>query len=170
MNKTKKLTLCAVLTATALLLFIVEMQIPSFVAIPGIKIGLANIITLLAIRLSDKKSAAMILTCRIILGSIFAGQAVYFLYSISGGVLCYITMCLFDKLLSDKQVWALSILGALAHNIGQLCVAAVIMQSSKVFLYLPYLLISAVCSGLFTGICAQFIIIRYNKTKKKGGV
>ena len=159
----KTVTLSAVLTALALLLFLVEAQIPSFTAIPGIKLGLANIMTLVAMRLLDKKHAAVILLTRILLGSIFHGQLVSFLYSLSGGVLCFLALCLFDRFLSDRQIWALSVIGAIFHNIGQIAAAVVLMQSVQVLWYLPYLMISAVVSGSLTGLAAQLLIPRLKK-------
>ena len=167
MSNLKRLTLSSVLAALALLLFIVEAQFPAFTSVPGVKLGLANIVTLIAIKLIDKKSAALILLVRIILGSIFNGNIVYFFYSLCGGALCYIAMCLFDLILNDDQTWALSIIGAIAHNIGQISVAALIMKNVRLFWYLPQLLISAVVSGLLTGLCAGIIVKRLGDKIKK---
>ena len=164
MNKTKRLTVDALLTATALLLFLVELQIPPLTAIPGIKIGLANVVTLFALVYCGEKDAALILFARILLGSIFSGSVSAFLYSICGGVLCYVVMCVALRFLK-KPLWPVSVFGAVAHNVAQLLAASVLMQTVSVFWYLPYLLLAAVLSGTFTGICASLILKRLHKGK-----
>lgn len=164
MKGTKRLTVNALLTATALLLFLVEMQIPPLTTIPGIKIGLANVVTLFSLSYCGKKDAAWILFARILLGSIFSGSVSAFLYSICGGVLCYAVMCVALRFLK-KPLWPVSVFGAVAHNIGQLAAASVLMQTVSVFWYLPYLLLAAILSGTFTGICASLILKRLHKGK-----
>lgn len=164
MNKTKRLTVDALLTAVALLLFLVEMQIPPLTAIPGIKIGLANVVTLFSLVYCGKKDAAAILFVRILLGAIFAGSFSAFLYSLSGGVFCYLAMCAVLHFLK-KPLWPVSVFGAAAHNIGQLFAAALLMQTPSVFWYLPYLLLAAVVSGTFTGICTSLVLQRIIKGK-----
>ncbi|MGN0635728.1 MAG: Gx transporter family protein [Acutalibacteraceae bacterium] len=164
MKGTKRLTVNALLTATALLLFLVEMQIPPLTTIPGIKIGLANVVTLFSLAYCGKKNAAMILFTRILLGSVFAGSFSAFLYSLSGGILCYAAMCIAMHFL-QKPLWPVSVFGAVAHNIGQLAAAALLMQTASVFWYLPYLLLAAILSGTFTGICASLVLQRISKGK-----
>lgn len=164
MNKTKRLTVDSLLTATALLLFLVELQIPPLTAIPGIKIGLANVVTLFALVYCGKSDAALILFARILLGSIFSGSVSAFLYSICGGALCYAVMCLALHFFK-KPLWPISVFGAIAHNIGQLLAACVLMQTVSVFWYLPYLLLAAVISGTFTGLCASLVLHRLHKGK-----
>lgn len=166
MNSIKRLTMDAMLAAAALLLFIVEAQIPPLTTIPGIKIGLANTVTLIAIFLLGKKDAAAVLAVRIILGAVFAGNLSTFLYSASGGILCCIVMCLLADRLSEK-IWVVSVFGAIAHNIGQLLAASILMRTASVFWYLPYLLLAAVISGIFTGLCAGFIVKRLQQIQGK---
>ena len=164
--KTKRLTLDAVLAAIALLLFLIEAQIPPLTAIPGIKIGLANVVTLFSVCFLGKRDAAAILFVRITLGAIFAGNASTFLYSLCGAVFCYLVTCLLSKPLQN-QVWVLSIFGAAAHNLGQLLAASILMQSMSVLWYLPYLLIAAIISGAFTGLCVCFLLRRLKKRKDR---
>lgn len=165
MNKTRRLTTDAMLSGMALLLFIIEAQIPPLTAIPGIKIGLANVVTLFTIYYCGKKDAAAVLLIRILLGAIFAGNLSTFIYSICGGVLCYICMCV-ASLLIKKPVWPVSIFGAIAHNVGQLLAASVLMQTPSVFFYLPYLILAAILSGAFTGVIASLVLNRLQKEKK----
>lgn len=164
MKNTKRIALDAMLAAVALLLFIVEAQLPPLTSIPGIKIGLANTVTLAAVYLCGRRDAAAILFVRVCLGAVFAGNPTTFLYSAGGAVLCLLVTCLVCAPLK-KTVWVVSVLGAIAHNIGQLCIAAVLMQSGAVFWYLPYLLIAAVVSGTFTGLCVQFLLHRLHHRK-----
>ena len=166
MKATKRIALDAMLAAMALLLFIVEAQLPPLTTIPGIKIGLANVVTLAAVYLCGRRDAAAILFVRVCLGAVFAGNATTFLYSASGAMLCLILTCLVCRPL-HKTVWVVSVLGAIAHNVGQLLAAAVLLRSAAVFWYLPYLLIAAVISGAFTGLCVQFLLRRLNRRKEE---
>ena len=158
----KRIATDAMLTAIALSIFIIELQIPSIVPIPGIKLGLANIITVFAIFRVGKKDTALILFLRILLGAIFSGNTLAIMYSLAGGFLCYLSMILISKLLTEKQIFVCSIIGAISHNIGQIIIAYFISESASIFYYLPVLMISAVITGTFTGLCAQFVC---NRTK-----
>ena len=161
--KTKKLTTMALLTALALILFTVEAQIPPPVPIPGVKLGLANIITVYAMFALGPKEALCILLARVFLGSVFSGQMSTLFYSLSGGLLCYCAMLLLRKLLTEQQIWVCSVIGAVFHNIGQMGMALMIFQSPSVLIYLPLLMLSGIVAGLFTGLCAQFLLRRLRK-------
>lgn len=152
---TKKLTYMALLTALALIIFVLEASIPAPVPIPGVKLGLANIITLYALWTLRPREALAILLTRIMLGSIFAGQLMSLLYSLGGGLLCFALTLAARRILSPRQIWVSSIIGAIAHNIGQILVAIVLTSTPGVAVYLPLLLISAIITGAFTGFAAQ---------------
>lgn len=158
--ETKRLTKLALLTTVALIIFVVESYIPVPVPIPGIKLGLANIITVYAAFTMTAADAVLILVCRIVLGSLFTGTAVSMIYSLGGGALCIAVTLLLSKILSDNQIWIASVCGAICHNIGQLAVASVVMGTLAVFAYLPALMISAVVTGAFTGFAAQALAAR----------
>lgn len=162
-NRVRRLTRNAMLTTVALTIFIVESQIPIPVPIPGIKPGLANIITLYALFMYGAGDAISILLCRIVLGSIFGGQMMSFLYSLCGGLLCYLVTLPLCKLVTKKQIWICGVLGAVAHNVGQILAAVVVTRTVSVFAYLPILMISAVVSGTFTGFCTQFAVLHKAK-------
>lgn len=162
-NRVRRLTRNAMLTTVALTIFIVESQIPIPVPIPGIKLGLANIITLYALFMYGAGDAISILLCRIVLGSIFGGQMMSFLYSLCGGLLCYLVTLQLCKLVTKKQIWICGVLGAVAHNVGQILAAVVVTRTVSVFAYLPILMISAVVSGTFTGFCTQFAVLHKAK-------
>ncbi|MBE6915497.1 MAG: Gx transporter family protein [Ruminococcaceae bacterium] len=152
-------------TAIALTVFLIEANLPGLVPIPGVKLGLSNCITLIVLAILGKREAGIVLGLRIALGSIFAGQAVSFLYSIVGGALCYAVMCLIQKPLGEKLLWAVSIFGALAHNAGQLLVA-VLLTNAGVLWYAPILIVSAILTGAFTGIAAQAVVQKMRNHKK----
>lgn len=148
------------LTCIALIIFVVEMQIPLPVPVPGMKLGLANIVTVYAVYRYTPKEAALILTARIILGSIFSGNPSALLFSISGGILCLTGMIFLKRFIDEKHIYLSSIIGAVLHNIGQITAAAAVTGTMSVFAYLPILTVSGCIAGLFTGICAQIAINR----------
>ena len=156
--KTKKMTTIAMLTSLALIIFIIEAQLPPLAPIPGIKMGLANVITMVTLVWFGKKEAFAVLILRIILGSIFAGQMMSFMYSLSGGLLCFLVMSVAMKIFKTNQLWIVSVLGALAHNIGQIAVAVFVTGTWQIVGYLPILAVSAVITGAFTGFAAGFVV------------
>ena len=163
---TKKLCTLALLTAAALVIFVAEAQIPPIIAVPGVKLGLSNIIVLLTMYIYGRREAAAVLGLKIILGSIFAGQLMSFFYSAAGGVLCLAAMSLLKTFLTEKQIWATSAFGAVAHNIGQLIAAIAILGTEKLAWYLPVLLASGVITGVFTGLCSQLALPRLRRAMK----
>lgn len=158
----KRLTRNALLTAIALTIFMVEAQIPTLIPVPGVKLGLSNIVTIFAMFAYGPLDALMILLVRIILGSIFSGQIMTVLYSLAGGLLCYCAVLLLRKVLTEKQIWVASVIGAVFHNIGQILVAIIITSTPGIVVYLPILMVSGIIAGLLTGFCAQFL---YKKLK-----
>lgn len=155
--KIKRLTTLALFTALALIIFTIESMIPPLIPIPGIKLGLANIITLVILHNYSAKDAFFVLIMRILLSSFFFGQAVSLLYSLAGGVLCFVAMALIYRILQGHFLYLISMFGAIFHNIGQLTIAFLITKVPGVLVYLPFLLISGLITGLFTGLCAHFI-------------
>lgn len=160
--KTKKLTQMALLTAIALTIFMVEAQIPAVVPLPGVKLGLSNIVTVFAVFAMGPGEAAAILFCRIFLGSIFAGNFSSILYSASGGALAILVTIGLRKVLTHKQLWVAGSLGAIAHSIGQMVMAVLMTGTPTIAVYLPMLIAISIVTGLFTGLCAQFLVNRGN--------
>ena len=237
----KKLTLMAILTASALIIFIIEAQIPLPVPIPGVKLGLANAVTLFALFYGKRKAMGSgcvssadnlatettakapgtnnadtpgipaaevnakapgsndadtpvipaaetnakvfgsndsdipgipaadaltnanvfaILLCRIILGAIFTGRPVAFIYSIAGGLLSFAAQALMKRVVTTKQIWVCGAIGAVFHNIGQILAAVIITGTPAVAAYLPMLVIAGVFTGVITGLIAQFTLTR----------
>ena len=159
----KRLTFDALLTAVALTIFVVELNIPLSVGIPGVKLGLANIVTVVAFFLLGPGDAAAILYARILLGSLFSGQIMALWYSLAGGTLCYLATLLLRKFLTDRQLWVAGVVGAMAHNVGQMTVALAVTRTPALLYYLPVLMVSGIAAGLFTGLTAQFT---HNRLKK----
>lgn len=157
MQKTKRLALCGILTAAALTIFVIEAQIPLPIPIPGVKLGLANIITLFALIYLTPKEAAAILVSRILLGTVLAGSPAALIYSLFGGLACFAAELCMLKLFKIRRIWALSAVGAMIHNLAQLTAAALITKTASVFFYLPPLMISAVLTGCFTGLCISYL-------------
>lgn len=154
--RTKKLAALAMLTAMSLVIFMVEAQLPPLAPIPGIKLGLANIVTLITMAKLGRKDAFLVLMLRILLGSVFAGQTMSLMYSLAGGVLCF---CMMAILIGSKlPVWVVSVFGATAHNIGQVAVAVAVTRLEQITVFLPLLLVSAIVTGAFTGCIAAAII------------
>ena len=155
--KTKKLVQLSLLTAIALSIFIVELQIPNPLPLPGIKLGLANIVTLYVIYKYRAKEALLVLMARIILGSVFSGNLMAIMYSLVGGICCFIIMTILHDKVGEKYIFIVSMLGACAHNIGQIIIAIFITKTLAIMMYLPWLLLSAMITGLFIGLCTQYL-------------
>ncbi len=156
-SKIKKLVLTAILCAAALTIFVIEAQIPVPVPLPGVKLGLANIITLFALILLDTKSAFAILLVRILLGSLITGQVMAIPYSLSGGLCCLALEAIMYKKMGRNFICEISISGAVVHITAQIICAALITQTLSVFLYLPPLIIVSVITGLFCGLCTKYL-------------
>ena len=154
-----KITLLAVLIAGAIILSIVEGFIPSF-GIPGIKLGLANILILVTMYELGPKEALVVNLSRVYLSNLLRGTilGMGFVMSITGALLSYIVMLLFYLLIRKFSVIGVSVLGSIAHITGQLLIAMLYLGSSVVIIYLPFIGISAIVTGVFVGIVAHLII------------
>ncbi len=163
--KTKRLTELSLLTAAALIAFIIEMRLPD-IRIPGVKLGLANIFTVYAVYRFSGKEVFLLLVTRIVLGSLFSSNFSAIIYSLAGGMLCLCGMLLLRKIISESYLWLCSIFGAILHNTGQIGAAVLVTGTPAVLAYYPYLLVSGCIAGLFTGLCAQFVVKRLLNFRK----
>ena len=163
--KIKELTRMALLTAIALTIFMLEAQIPPVVPLQGVKLGLANIVTVYAVFVLGPGKAAQILACRIFLGAVFAGNFSTILYSGAGGLCAILVTILLRKILTNKQLWVAGVCGAIAHSIGQMAMAIAITATPGLIAYLPIMIIASIVSGTFTGFCAQLLVKRGNLWK-----
>ena len=164
--KAKKLTLMALLSAIALTIFVVEAQIPALVPIPGIKLGLANIVTVFAVFTIGSWEAALILAVRIFLGAVFAGNFSTIFYSLAGGALAILVTILLKRILTMKQLWVAGAFGAIAHSIGQMAMAVLLTGTPGLLIYLPVMILCSIITGTFTGLCAQVLLNRGDRLWK----
>ena len=164
-DKVRRLTELAVLTAVSLIIFVIELQIPNPFPIPGIKLGLANIITVYAVYHYKAHEVAATVAVRLILGAVFTGNFTALLYSASGAFLCLVGMLILRRFIDEKHLWIASVFGAVLHNTGQMAAALIITQTPQLLAYYPFLLVSGCLAGAFTGLCAQIVISRLKKTK-----
>jgi heptaprenyl diphosphate synthase len=160
MMSTKKLTELSMLTAAALIVFIVELRFPDILPIPGVKLGLANIFTVYAVYSFRGREVLLMVLTRVTLGAIFSSNFSALLYSLAGALLCLAGMLPVRKIIPIKYLWLCSIIGAMLHNTGQILVAVAVMKSPAVLPFYPILLTAGCIAGLFTGICAQLIVQR----------
>lgn len=166
MKKTNALTLTSVLLAVALTLSYMERFFPLqlIIPLPGVKIGLANIVSLVALYLLGAKHAFSILVVRCILTSFFAGSVTSLMFSLFGGVLAMCVMIVIMRI-PVFSVYGVSILGAAAHNIGQIAASMILMNSIYIGGYLVYLLMISLFTGFLTGLLSSGVIKALEKVR-----
>lgn len=167
-KRTKKLTLCAVLIALSFALSFIETLIPlsALIPIPGIKLGLSNIVIMFSLCYLDTKSSLAILTLKNVLVSFLFSNPISFIFSMCGGLLSLFVMkIMFLKYDTFFSLFGISICGAVFHNIGQLFAASIVLKTFSVLSYSSILLISAVFMGFFTGFLSSFLFPLTEKIK-----
>ena len=159
--------MCAMLTALALGLSTLENLFPVtlFIPLPGVKLGLANIVTVFALYQLGAAPALCILVARCLLGSLFAGNASALLFSLLGGVLAMLVM----MALRGLSVYGVSIGGAAAHNIGQMAAALITLGNTAVLGYLPFLLAVSLFTGALTGFVSALLLRAMSHVKLSHG-
>lgn len=166
-SRSNKITSAAVLTAAGLILGYIESFIVLPVHVPGVRIGLANITTLIMLYLEGPLWALAVSLVRVTLSSLLFGTPVSFLYSFAGAVLALLGMILLKRF--DFSVYSVSITGAVLHNFAQITVAMFFVGSSYVFIYVPVLMIAGIIAGLAVGYLSSVIIRRVEKRYKREG-
>ncbi len=156
--KTKKITLCAIFSALAIVFGYIETLIQVPIMLPGVKWGLGNIVVLAAIYRLGKRYAFFIMLIKIIASSLLFASPSVFIYSLFGGIFSFFVMILLKKF--DFHIVSVSIGGGISHNIGQLVWASVIMRTVSVFSYLPVLVMFGAVSAVVTGVLAKIILKR----------
>ena len=157
--KTKKLVTLAVTISVAMILSFVESRIPAFVAIPGVKVGLANIAVIFALYKMGWREAIVVSVIRVLLVALLFGSVVSLAYSIAGAVISLSLMILLKKLGIFTEI-AVSVVGGITHNIGQILIAFLLLETKVVFYYLPFLLVSGVIAGIAVGVASALLIKR----------
>lgn len=132
------------------------------VPLPGVKLGLANIVTVFTVFALGPREGAMVLSARIFLGAVFSGNFGTIFYSAAGGLCAISVTILLRKILNRNQLWVAGCLGAMAHSLGQMGAAVLLLGTPSVVCYLPVMLAVSIVTGLFTGLCAQFLFHRGN--------
>lgn len=166
MIKTKKMVNLGLLLAVALILSYVESLIPFDFGIPGIKLGLANLAVLLCLYCMGTKEAIIINIMRILLAGFLFGNLYSILYSLAGGVASFLVMWLAKKL-NLLTVNGVSVLGGVCHNLGQILIAAFVVETAGVFYYIPYLLLAGVVTGWLIGFITKLLIPYFERISKE---
>ena len=161
-NRTKKLTSAALLATLALIFSYVEAMIPVSIAMPGVKLGIANIVILVALYKLGFRYALVINLVRILISGFLFSGVFGIIYSLAGGVLSLLVMYLLKKSRLFSIV-GVSMAGGVAHNIGQLLVASFIVSDLRMFIYFPVLMFSGLVSGIVLGYIDHYILSRYIK-------
>ena len=171
-NNTRRLTALSLTVSFALILSFIESRIPAFVAIPGIKVGLANIAIIFTLYKFGIGEAIAVSLVRVCLMATLFGSPVSFIYSLTGAALSLSVMLLLKKLTPLSEV-AVSVSGGVMHNIGQICAASIMLGTNVVMYYLPFLLLSGTIAGIAVGVASGILIkkvtidLSYVKNKKK---
>lgn len=156
---TKKLAMMGLFTALAMIFGYVEAILPISIGIPGVKLGLANIVVVFALYRLKPLEAFWINVARIVLISFMFGNLSMMLYSLAGGILSFAAMTLLKK--SGKfSIYGISVAGGVFHNVGQLVVAMIALETASMVYYGPVLLISGLVTGLLIGITANEVLKR----------
>lgn len=150
----KKVSYSAMLVALGIIFSYVELLIPFSFGVPGIKLGLANLVVVVGLFQLPRLQVLGILVARIALVSLLFGNLSSMLYSLAGGLLSFAVMCLCKHCRGFSQI-GISMAGGVSHNVGQLTVAACVVQNIHVFYYMPVLLIAGLITGFLIGLVAQ---------------
>ncbi len=158
-NNTKKITTCALLSALALMLSYVEAVIPFSAGMPGVKLGFANIAVLFAIYKLGGRYGLYVNLIRIVLSGLLFGTPFSTAYALAGGMLSLVAMLLLKRT-GLFSVVGVSMAGGFFHNLGQLIVAALVVQTPQVFLYFPVLIFAGIATGIVNGIITTLTLTR----------
>lgn len=162
---TKKITISGIFIAAAMVLSFVEGLIPFNFGIPGIKLGLANIVALTALFILGPFFATAIQLGRIVLGSLMFGNMAGLFYSLAGGILSVLVMIILYKIKRPLfGIIAISAAGAVFHNVGQILAASVIVQDLRIGYYLPILMLTGIGAGIIVGIICRYLVKALGRT------
>ena len=155
LNNNHKIALCGVLIALAMILSYLESLVPIHIAVPGVKLGLANLVTIIALQKLDLKSTVVISVGRIILSNVLFGNMAVLLYSLAGAACSILIMTLLKKC---RVFGLVGISVAVFHNLGQILVAVCVMENVRIFYYMFILLITGTVAGVAIGLLASFLL------------
>ena len=162
--KTKRVAFLGMCIALSMILSFVESQIPPLMAVPGVKVGLPNIVMVFMLYKIGAKETAIVSILRVILVGILFGTPLSMIYSLVGAALSLIGMILLKKTNLFAPI-TVSVAGGILHNIGQIATACLVMETAQIAYYLPVLFISGTIAGILIGLCAAMILKRLDKMK-----
>lgn len=162
--KIKKVTFLAIFVALSMMLSFVESQVPPLTAIPGVKMGLANIAVVFTLYRFGFKEAAGVSILRVLLMSLIFGNALSLAYGLCGAVFSLISMALLKRFTAFSSI-SVSVVGGVLHNLGQIIVAYFVTDTAELIYYLPVLVISGTLAGIVIGVVAGIIVKRFEKIK-----
>lgn len=160
----KKTAYMGMLVALAFIFSYIESLIPISVGIPGIKLGLANMVVIVTLYLMGTGPAFTLSLVRIVLTGFTFGNLAMMMYSLAGGMLSLLVMVIARKT-KLFSITGVSVLGAVFHNVGQIIVAALVVENSSLFYYLPVLLVSGVAFGIIIGVVGSILIKRLSRKR-----
>lgn len=158
-NQSRKIAVLSMFTALALILSYVESLLPVFFGIPGIKLGLANLVTVLLLYSLSWKEAGLVSVIRILASGFLFGNLMSIAFALAGGIASLILMTLLKKNHGFSML-GVSIAGGCIHNMGQLLVAAFVVQTARLAYYLPVLLVSGLVTGFLIGLISRLVMNR----------
>ncbi|MGN0155169.1 MAG: Gx transporter family protein [Lachnospiraceae bacterium] len=159
---TKKITEFGLLLTVSLVLSYLESLIPVMVAVPGVKMGLANIVTMVVLYRYDGKNAFFFMTLRVVLAGVLFSGITGIAYSFAGGLFCIVVMGILMKF-PFFSILGISMAGAVSHNFGQIVVACFVMENAHILYYFPALCISGLITGLVVGYVSSLLIQQIQK-------
>ena len=162
--KTRKVAFLGMCIALSMILSFVESQIPPLMAVPGVKMGLPNIVMVFMLYKIGAKETAIVSILRVILVGILFGTPLSMIYSLAGAALSLIGMIILKKTNLFAPV-TVSVVGGILHNVGQIATACFVMDTAEIAYYLPVLLITGTIAGVLIGLCAAMILKRLEKMK-----
>lgn len=164
MKNVYKMTFIAILTAQALVLYWVETMIPVPVGIPGAKLGLANIFTVVSLYMLNAAETFVVIILRVLISMFLSKNLQALLYSMSGAIVSFIAMLIAKRVFKDRiSRIGVSVTGAVCHNFGQLIVASLMVNNFRIMTLLPVLTLIAIPTGIFSGMVANYMIEHLKK-------
>lgn len=160
--KTKRIACLGLFIALAFVLSYVEFLLPLNIGIPGAKVGLANLVVMVALYTLGKKDAALLSFVRVVLVGLTFGNLAMLLYSLAGAILSFLAM-LIAKRTKLFSITGVSVLGGVFHNVGQIIVAMLVLETGSLLYYLPFLIVIGTISGVVIGLLAGMITARVGR-------
>lgn len=160
--KSRKIAFLGLLIALAFVLSYVEMLLPINIGIPGAKVGLANLVIMVALYTIGERNAFILSVVRVVLVGLTFGNLAMMIYSLAGAMLSFVAM-LIAKRIKLFSVTGVSVIGGVFHNLGQIIVAIIVLDTASLIYYFPFLVVVGTVSGIVIGIISGMIIERFRK-------